>query len=54
MRVERRPQVVHDALADDVVEIALPDTDQARHDRQDDHQADEQVQQPEVALRDGR
>ena len=43
-RVERRPQVLHDVLADDVVEIALADADEPRHDRDDDHQPDVQVQ----------
>ena len=30
MGVQRRPQVLHDALADDVVEVALADADQPR------------------------
>ncbi len=44
MRVERAAQVLHDVLADDVVEVALADADQPGHDRQDDHQPDVQVQ----------
>ena len=35
-------------LADDVVEVRLPDTDQAADDRHDDHQRDEEVEQGEV------
>ena len=30
VRVQRVPQVLHDALADEVVEVALADADQAR------------------------
>ena len=30
VRVERAAQVLHDALADDVVEVALADADEAR------------------------
>ena len=42
--VQRAAQVLHDVLADDVVEVALADPDQARDDRQDDHQADVEVE----------
>jgi hypothetical protein len=44
MRVQRVPQVLHDVLADDVVEVALADADEPRSDRQDDHQPDVEVQ----------
>ena len=37
--VERVAQVLHDVLADDVVEVALADADEAGDDRDDDHQA---------------
>ncbi len=50
--VERAAQVLHDALADDVVEVALADADEARDDRQHDHQADVQVQLLVVAADD--
>ena len=43
MRVQRATQVLHDVLADDVVEVALADADQPRDDRQHDHQADVEV-----------
>jgi hypothetical protein len=52
VRVQGRPEVLHDVLADDVVEIALANADQARDDRQPDHQADEQVELPPVPVRD--
>ena len=52
MGVERAAQVLHDVLADDVVEVALADADQARDDRQHDHQPDVQVQLLVVAADD--
>jgi hypothetical protein len=52
VRVERRSEVLHDGLADDVVQVALAQTDDAAEDRQHDHQPDENVQQQEVAVRD--
>ena len=44
MRVERVAEVLHDVLADDVVEVALADADQPRPDRQRDHQAHVEVE----------
>ena len=44
VRVERAAQVLHDVLADDVVEVALADADQAGDDRAGDHQPDVEVQ----------
>ena len=52
VRVQRVAQVLHHALADDVVEVRLADADEARDDRDDDHQAGVEVEQPEVLLRD--
>ena len=52
MRVERVAKVLHDVLANDVVEVALADADQAGHDGQHDHQADIQVEQLEVVTDD--
>jgi hypothetical protein len=52
MAVQRVAQVLHHALADDVVEVALSDADEPGHDRHRDHQADVQVQQREVLLGD--
>ena len=52
VRVERAAQVLHDVLADDVVEIALADADQPGDDRQHDHQPDVQVQLLVVAADD--
>jgi hypothetical protein len=51
-RIERAPQVLHHALADDVVEVALAHPDEAGHDRDDDHEPDEQVQVVVVAPHD--
>ena len=50
--VQRRPEVLHDALADDVVEVRLADADEPGHDRDDDHQPDVQVQLVEVVADD--
>ena len=52
VRVERAAQVLHDVLADDVVEVALPDADEPRDDRGHDHQPDVQVQLVVVAADD--
>ncbi len=38
VRVQRVAQVLHDALADDVVEVRLADADQAADDGHQDHQ----------------
>ena len=46
--VQRAAQVLHDVLADDVVEVALADADEAGDDRQHDHQPDVQVELAEV------
>ena len=50
-RVQRGPQVLHDALADDVVEVGLADADEPGDDRHADHQPDVQVQLVVVARR---
>jgi hypothetical protein len=50
--VERGAEVLHHALADQVVQVRLTDADQARDDRQRDHQQHEDVQQEQVPLRD--
>ena len=50
MAVERSAQVAHDALADAVVEIALAYADEARNDRDHDHQPHEQVEQSKVQV----
>jgi hypothetical protein len=48
VRVEGVAQVLHDALADDVVEVRLADADQAAHDGHQDHQADIEVELGQV------
>ena len=54
MRVERVAQVLHHALADDVVDVRLADADEAAHDGQHDHQRHEQVELREVLVGDAR
>src|SRR5919205_505517 len=51
--VDRRAQVMHDALADDVRQPGLADAEDAGGHRHADHPEDEQREQAGVALRDG-
>ena len=53
VRVERVAEVLHDVLADAVVDIRLPHADEAADDGDGDHGHDEDVEQQEVLLRDG-
>jgi len=48
VRVEPVAQVLHHTVADDVRQVGLTDAEHARHDRDRDHHADEQVQEAEV------
>src|SRR5258708_347501 len=53
MPVDGSAQVVHDPLADDVREPRLRDADDAAHDGDGDHPADQEREQRRVAVRDG-
>ena len=51
MAVDRRAQVVHDRLADEVREQRLPDADHAGDDRDRDHPRDEGSEEAEIDAR---
>src|SRR3954468_24162696 len=53
MAIECVSQVLHDALADDRVEIGLPYPNESRDDRKCDHQPDVEVETVQVSIRDG-
>ena len=52
VRVERIPEVLHDVLADAIVEVRLAHADEAADDGEGDHGHHEEVEQHEVLLRD--
>ncbi len=52
MAVDGRAEVVHDALADLVRQVGLPDAEHSGHDRDADHPEDEGGQEAGPLLRD--